>query len=487
MPRASTTRRAGRRGPRRDGSRTHRTADSATWRPPPTTSSIRPASFMSTRSRRPPRRPPHLSGRPSRRPTARRIPLGHLVHQGHPGRGAGRGRGAPRRRQRGGCVPVLVAYNLPFRDCSQYSAGGAAEHRRRTPPGSTRSRPASARATRSSSSSPTGSGSSPGTRHQRQLEWCQPAEADPRDRGGRPLRAAEPRGRRLRRAARTSPSTSTGRTAAGSASATITRPPDQGRRRARRRVLPQRVELRADRPAREYSHWISDCIYLVAEQLVGARLVRQPVLPAPARDPTSQHLGADRRRLRPGVRRHRARAATRPTQAHFVIDTSRNGQGPWTPPAGVYTDARGPGATRPDRGLGLRADDRDRQCARRRATSGSRCRASPTASATAAPVVRSIPSAAWSTRRRGMVPGAGGRADRPGEAAGRAARMRGRLPSARQLARYLPRRGPAQEHGHGAAISGWSLSWTLPRGREPPQYLGRGRDDRGLDRDAPRT
>src|SRR5258707_6877101 len=26
-----------------------------------------------------------------------------------------------------GAVPVLVAYNLPFRDCSQYSAGGAAD------------------------------------------------------------------------------------------------------------------------------------------------------------------------------------------------------------------------------------------------------------------------------------------------------------------------------------------------------------------------
>ena len=38
---------------------------------------------------------------------------------------------------------------------------------------------------------------------------------------------------------------------------------------------------------------------------------------------------------------------------HFVIDTSRNGQGPWTPPAGVYPDPQD-WCNPPDRGLGLR-------------------------------------------------------------------------------------------------------------------------------------
>jgi endoglucanase len=36
---------------------------------------------------------------------------------------------------------------------------------------------------------------------------------------------------------------------------------------------------------------------------------------------------------------------------HFVIDTSRNGQGPWTPPAGVYPDPQD-WCNPPDRGLG---------------------------------------------------------------------------------------------------------------------------------------
>ena len=38
---------------------------------------------------------------------------------------------------------------------------------------------------------------------------------------------------------------------------------------------------------------------------------------------------------------------------HFVVDTSRNGRGPWTPPAGVYPDPQD-WCNPPDRGLGLR-------------------------------------------------------------------------------------------------------------------------------------
>jgi len=38
---------------------------------------------------------------------------------------------------------------------------------------------------------------------------------------------------------------------------------------------------------------------------------------------------------------------------HFVVDTSRNGQGPWTPPAGVYSDPQD-WCNPPARGVGLR-------------------------------------------------------------------------------------------------------------------------------------
>jgi endoglucanase len=42
---------------------------------------------------------------------------------------------------------------------------------------------------------------------------------------------------------------------------------------------------------------------------------------------------------------------------HFVLDTSRNGQGPWTPPAGQYTDAQ-VWCNPPGRGLGARPSTR---------------------------------------------------------------------------------------------------------------------------------
>jgi endoglucanase len=40
--------------------------------------------------------------------------------------------------------------------------------------------------------------------------------------------------------------------------------------------------------------------------------------------------------------------------AHFVIDTSRNGEGPWVPPAGTYTEAQD-WCNPPGRGLGVPA------------------------------------------------------------------------------------------------------------------------------------
>ena len=42
---------------------------------------------------------------------------------------------------------------------------------------------------------------------------------------------------------------------------------------------------------------------------------------------------------------------------HFVLDTSRNGQGPWTPPAGVYSDPQD-WCNPPGRGLGARPTSR---------------------------------------------------------------------------------------------------------------------------------
>jgi len=42
---------------------------------------------------------------------------------------------------------------------------------------------------------------------------------------------------------------------------------------------------------------------------------------------------------------------------HFVLDTSRNGQGPWIPPAGLYPDPQD-WCNPPERGLGARPTTR---------------------------------------------------------------------------------------------------------------------------------
>ena len=84
---------------------------------------------------------------------------------------------------------------------------------------------------------------------------------------------------------------------------------------------------------------------------------------------------------------------------HFVIDTSRNGLGPVGSTRRACTRRTRTGATRPDRGLGAAPDDRDRRRRSSTPTCGSRCPASPTASAIAARAGRSTPSAAWRIRR----------------------------------------------------------------------------------------
>ena len=79
----------------------------------------------------------------------------------------------------------------------------------------------------------------------------------------------------------------------------------------------------------------------------------------------------------------------------FVIDTSRNGLGPWQYPADTYP-VHEDWCNPPDRGLGSCRRPRRATPSSTR-TSGSRSRASRTASATAAPEDRSTPLAGWRT------------------------------------------------------------------------------------------
>lgn len=118
----------------------------------------------------------------------------------------------------------------------------------------------------------------------------------------------------------------------------------------------------------EYGTWISNCLALhpdaatttptdcgdqyysggPANGFTGGALDGSKVWSATATDPTANTAGIDSR-----YAQELAAAKVKPT-THFVVDTSRNGQGPWTPAAGTsYPDPQ-VWCNPPGRGLGAR-------------------------------------------------------------------------------------------------------------------------------------
>lgn len=93
----------------------------------------------------------------------------------------------------------------------------------------------------------------------------------------------------------------------------------------------------------EYGTWVSDCIAYVVQQGGTASSCASQYYPATATDPSTWHLTDE----------WYAAHLTVPATTHFVVDTSRNGQGAWTPPAGVWSDPQD-WCNPPDRGVGVR-------------------------------------------------------------------------------------------------------------------------------------
>jgi endoglucanase len=270
-----------------------------------------------------------------------------------------------------GAVPVLVAYNIPFRDCAQFSAGGAttaAEYMAWID--------AFAAGIGGKQAvvilEPDGLGIIPwytpvGTGAP---EWCQPAEADP-------ATAAADRFTMLNYAVdklKAQPNTLVYLDGTHSAWLNVGD--------ASHRLVQAGVE-RADgfflnvsnyqfsANLAQYGKWISSCI-AYATQLVPGDYVNCPNQywnggPLPAKiaellgewtgvaldrfgewsdDSDVPELNTSGINLRYGNMLGGVAPATR-----FVIDTSRNGQGPWLPPA--YPDPQD-WCNPPDRGLGLR-------------------------------------------------------------------------------------------------------------------------------------
>lgn len=99
-----------------------------------------------------------------------------------------------------------------------------------------------------------------------------------------------------------------------------------------------------------YARWVSDCIALVTRGGVDPRECPSQYSPAVFDDEKSwaaTDKAYDRLFVRTGLERDPSR------QKHAVIDTSRNGRGSWKPPAGAYRDPE-VWCNPPGRGLGRR-------------------------------------------------------------------------------------------------------------------------------------
>ena len=272
-----------------------------------------------------------------------------------------------KRAAREGTVPVLVLYNLPFRDCAQYSAGGAqskAEYKRWIN--------AVARGIGNREVAlavePDGLGIIPWyTNLDGSLEWCQPAEADADT-------AASDRFEMLRHAVeRLTALKNTSVYLDGTHNAWLNvgditdRLLKAGVRKTDGFFL-NASNYQYTQNLVQYGTWISSCIAYVsrvnkgafaecgnqywsggpANDWQGVALDPAKVWSDTADDPTANTAGVNSRYAS-------ILGDVRPRKT-FIIDTSRNGLGPWVPTAEQAAQFPDPQTwcNPPDRGIGLR-------------------------------------------------------------------------------------------------------------------------------------
>ncbi len=250
-------------------------------------------------------------------------------------------------------VPVLVAYNLPFRDCAQYSAGGATDTKAylawiRAFAAGIGNRPADVIL------EPDSLGIIPNnTDLGGNLEWCRPTApgATPEER----YRALNGAVTALTRHPATKvylDGTHSGWLSVGDISQRLVR---AGVQRARGFFLNVSNFQTTSRQLK-YGTWISECMaYATAVQGDAARTDRfkacgSQYYPADPNDESTWYKTDEW---------YAANLGNAVPKAHFVIDTSRNGQGPWAGPAD-YPAGLDPEVwcNPPGRGLGLRPSTR---------------------------------------------------------------------------------------------------------------------------------
>lgn len=247
-----------------------------------------------------------------------------------------------------GQLPVLVAYNIPFRDCALYSAGGA--------PDSTAylawieafaagigDRPAIVIL------EPDGLGIIPWHRTLAgTLEACQPV--------GQDARAADARYEQLRGAVAILARLPNVRVYLDGTGSSWLAPGEAANRLVKAGVADAAgfflnvSNFESDARVVPYARWVSDCIALVTRGKLDPRDCPSQYAPADFKDHRTwgkTDAAFDRLFERARLRRDPA------SQKHAVIDSSRNGRGSWEPPVGRYADAE-IWCNPPDRGLGRR-------------------------------------------------------------------------------------------------------------------------------------
>lgn len=247
-----------------------------------------------------------------------------------------------------GEMPVIVAYNLPYRDCAQYSAGGAANTAAYEAwidgvAAGIGGRPATVIL------EPDGLGIIPFyTPPGASMEWCQPAEiADPSTAASERFVQLNYAVDALKAGAGTSvylDGTHSGWLGVGDISDRLIH---AGVERADGFFLNASNYIETER-LQKYGTWIAECIHLTQNSWWESAWCSSQYYPASPDDFSTWTLTDaqyDKAYADTGLTRDPA------AMAHFVLDTSRNGQGPWTAPTGVYPDPE-VWCNPPDRGIG---------------------------------------------------------------------------------------------------------------------------------------
>ena len=254
-----------------------------------------------------------------------------------------------------GELPVLVAYNIPFRDCAQYSAGGAtsvAEYEAWV------DAIAAGIGDREAVVilEPDGLGIIPwyAPNTGSGLEWCQPAEADR-------ATAASERFAMLNHAVDAlgaNPGTRVYLDGTHSAWLGVGDVADRLDRAGVARAAGFFLNVsnyRTTEDSLTYGGWISQCLWYGTNPAEGGWRQGHFEYCASQYYPSSGY--ADTTATDQWYLDNVTNAPNAPDGpadlTHFVIDTSRNGQGPWTPPAGLYPDPQD-WCNPPGRGLGIR-------------------------------------------------------------------------------------------------------------------------------------